>query len=45
METIGDGNLADFVRKMASVGSPDEWFETGLELILDGLARRFKLDT
>jgi AcrR family transcriptional regulator len=40
---IGDSNPADFIKHMASVFEPDEWFEIGLDSLLDGLAKRFNL--
>jgi AcrR family transcriptional regulator len=41
METVGDAPLIEFVRKMTKAMRPDEWFDAGLESILDGLAKRF----
>lgn len=40
---VGDGDIGDFIRKMAVAFRPEEWFESGLEIMLDGLAKRFGL--
>ena len=41
MEAKGDAPVADFVGRMIKSFRPDEWFEAGLESILDGLGKRF----
>lgn len=41
--TIGDGTPADLMAKMATAFDPDEWFDIGLEAILDGLERHLKI--
>lgn len=38
---IGDESMDVFVRRMARAFNPDEWFEAGLGVILDGLGERF----
>jgi AcrR family transcriptional regulator len=41
MKEIGDTPLPEFVASMAKGFRPDEWFDAGLDSILDGLAERF----
>lgn len=41
--TIGDAPMTEFVTRMAKAFDPDEWFEIGLGVLLDGLAQRFDL--
>jgi AcrR family transcriptional regulator len=41
---IGDKSMAEFVRHLAKVFRPEEWFDTGLETLLDGLAQRLNLN-
>jgi hypothetical protein len=41
MKEIGDTPLPEFVANMAKGFRPDEWFDAGLDSILDGLAERF----
>lgn len=43
MEAMGDTPLEEFVLRMARTFHPDEWFETGLAAVLDGLARHYKI--
>lgn len=40
---IGDRDPVKVMQQMASLNDPDEWFETGLEALLDGLARRLAI--
>ena len=40
---VGDSDMGDFIKKMAVAFQPGEWFDTGLEALLDGLAKRFGL--
>lgn len=42
-KAMGDDTMDQFVRRMARAFNPDEWFETGLAVILDGLGERFRL--
>ena len=41
MDEIGDTPIPDFVRRLTHGFRPDEWFDAGLDSILDGLAKRF----
>lgn len=43
MGAIGDGTPADLMARMMTAFDPDEWFDIGLEAILDGLERHLKI--
>lgn len=43
MESVGDTPLKDFIQRMARSFHPDEWFETGLNSIIEGVAKRFDI--
>lgn len=45
MQLVGDSTLAAFVHRLATSFKPDVWFDAGLEAILEGVARRFNLET
>ena len=42
--TMGDDSMDAFVDRLAKAFNPDEWFETGLAVILDGLGERFGIN-
>ena len=42
--TMGDDPMEVFVAKLAKAFNPDEWFETGLAVIRDGLGERFGIN-
>jgi len=42
--TMGDDSMDAFVDRLAKAFNPDEWFETGLTVILDGLGERFGIN-
>ncbi len=43
MKEMGDTPMAEFVQRMAHTFHPDEWFATGLDSVLDGLARHYDI--
>jgi AcrR family transcriptional regulator len=43
IDTIGDADPLEFVRRLATF-NPGEWFDTGLQAMLDGLAKRYSLN-
>jgi hypothetical protein len=43
--TMGDDSMEAFVGKLSKAFNPDEWFETGLTVILDGLGERFGINS
>jgi AcrR family transcriptional regulator len=43
--TMGEDSMETFVGKLSKAFSPDEWFETGLAVILDGLGERFGINS